>query len=86
MYARNELNSRANEQLAQQESYLVHADQGDCLVHPGKLLHGGYPIRTGERYILAFFFGTPYRQPYRVAPSKIQPARRTSGIDPKTQA
>eukprot|EP00657_Telonema_sp_P-1_P000682 TRINITY_DN11316_c0_g1_i1.p1 TRINITY_DN11316_c0_g1~~TRINITY_DN11316_c0_g1_i1.p1 ORF type:complete len:111 (+),score=39.50 TRINITY_DN11316_c0_g1_i1:125-457(+) len=60
-------NHREDERTELQQSYVVPVLQGDCLVHPGKLLHGGFPISSGERYVLALFYGTPYETPYEQA-------------------
>lgn len=60
VYSRQELNSRIKE-LQGEESLrrhaVIHLEQGDAVLHPGKLLHGAYPISGGERYILALFYG-----------------------------
>ena len=39
--------------------FIVPVNQGQLLVHSGGLLHGGYPIEEGERYVLVLFYALP---------------------------
>ena len=49
-------------------TYFEHLDKvyeiekGDCVIHSGKVLHAGYPILSGERYILVGFLDGKVRR------------------------
>ena len=49
--SRKELNFKSLEKRDLQQDYVVPIERGDCLVHPGKLYHGSYPISKGTRYV-----------------------------------
>jgi len=34
---------------------VIKLEQGEVLLHPGQLLHGGMPITAGTRYLLVTF-------------------------------
>ena len=40
---------------------VVRSQRGDCVIHPGKILHGGFPITSGSRILLVGFVETARR-------------------------
>ena len=41
--------------IFEEEGRTVQIQQGDCLVHAGRLRHGGAAVTRGERYVIVGF-------------------------------
>ena len=52
---------------------IITINQGQCVIHSGKLLHSGNAITNGERYILVGFLDVKFRKKIKIHKNLFQP-------------